>query len=59
MKYGYKNGLGLGGFTAGFYQVCWDFIKADLLKVLEEFHRTGKIGVNINCTFISLDPKDR
>ena len=45
------------GFTTGFFQDCWDVIKADLMKVFEEFHRNGKIGVNINSTFITLVPK--
>ena len=45
------------GFTTGFFQDCWDVIKADLMKVFEEFHRNGKIGVNINSTFITLAPK--
>ena len=40
-----------------FLQVCLDVIKADLLKVFEEFYRNGNIGVNINSTFISLVPK--
>ena len=25
---------GPNGFSAGFFQVCWDIVKADLLKVL-------------------------
>ena len=49
--------LGPDGFTAGFCQGCWDVTKADLLKVFEEFYRNGKIGVNINSTFITIVPK--
>ena len=48
---------GPDSFTAGFFQGCWDVIKADLFKVFEEFHRNGKISVNINFTFITLVPK--
>ena len=44
-------------YIAGFAQVCWDFIKADLFKVFEEFHRYGNIGVHINSTFIASVPK--
>ena len=48
---------GPDGFTAGFFQGCWDVIQADLFKVFEEFHRNGKIGVDINSIFITSIPK--
>lgn len=40
------KGPDLDGFSAEFFQVCWHIIKADLLKMLEEFHKNRKIGVN-------------
>ena len=46
--------LGLNGFTIGFYQECWETIKADLLRVFFEFHNNGIIKQSMNATFIAL-----
>lgn len=54
---GTEKAPGPDGFFEGFFQACWDIVKVDLLKVLDEFHRIGKIGVSINSMFISLVPK--
>ncbi|KAL5548851.1 hypothetical protein UlMin_004082 [Ulmus minor] len=45
------------GFTGGFFQDCWDFLKDDIVKVLEEFYFNGKVCGNMNHTFLCLIPK--
>lgn len=44
-------------FTMAFFQECWEIIKDDLVKVMEEFHNHGKFVEPCNSTFISLIPK--
>lgn len=39
-----------------FYQVCWDIIKGDLLKVFAEFYDSDVINVGVNATFLVLIP---
>jgi len=34
---------GLDGFTIPFFQWCWNIIKEDLFKVIEEFYIFGRI----------------
>ena len=46
------------GSTITLYQVCWETIKDDLLKVFLEFHNNGIINQSINSTFIALVPKN-
>ncbi|KAL5541335.1 hypothetical protein UlMin_044595 [Ulmus minor] len=48
---------GPDGFTGGFFQDCWDFLKDDIVKVLEEFYLNGKFCGNMNHTFLCLIPK--
>ncbi|KAL5569664.1 hypothetical protein UlMin_026239 [Ulmus minor] len=48
---------GPDGFTGGFFQDCWDFLKDDIVKVLEEFYLNGKVCGNMNHTFLCLIPK--
>lgn len=47
---------GPNGFSMGFYQRCWEIVKGDLIKVLNEFHRNGVVNRNTNHTFIFLVP---
>lgn len=44
-------------FLRIFYQVCWDIIKADLIKVFVEFYDRGVISKGMNATFIAPVPK--
>lgn len=39
------------------FQECWEIIKDDLLKVIEEFHNHRKICRALNSEFISLIPR--
>ncbi|KAJ9687808.1 hypothetical protein PVL29_013851 [Vitis rotundifolia] len=48
---------GPDGFTIAVFQDCWDVIKADLVRVFDEFHRSGIINQSTNASFIVLLPK--
>ncbi|KAL5539045.1 hypothetical protein UlMin_044773 [Ulmus minor] len=48
---------GPDGFTGGFFQDCWDFLKDDIVKVLDEFYHNGKVCGNMNHTFLCLIPQ--
>ena len=45
------------GFTIAVFQDCWDVIKEDLVRVFDEFHRSGIINQSTNASFIVLLPK--
>lgn len=49
--------LELDGFSMLFYQVYWDIIKGDLLKVFAEFFENRIINMGANATFFVLNPK--
>ena len=44
-------------FTIEFFKACWPIIKADLLNLVRNFHRTKKVLPAINATFLTLIPK--
>ncbi|WKA03325.1 hypothetical protein VitviT2T_021440 [Vitis vinifera] len=48
---------GPDGFTIAVFQDCWDVIKEDLVRVFDEFHRSGIINQSTNASFIVLLPK--
>ncbi|XP_059073453.1 uncharacterized protein LOC131874206 [Cryptomeria japonica] len=52
-----KKAPGPDGFTALFFQRCWDFIGNDLLLTLEESRRNRSILREINTTLIAIIPK--
>ena len=45
------------GWTIEFYLGLFDILREDLLNVVEESRRTGRIHATINATFIALIPK--
>lgn len=45
------------GFSIMFYQVCWESIKDDLLKVFSEFFDRGISSLTMRSTFLVLIPK--
>jgi hypothetical protein len=48
---------GPDGFSIAFFQVCWEVVKEDIMKIFREFHAEGKFEASLNSTFISLTPK--
>jgi hypothetical protein len=48
---------GPDGFSIAFFQVCWEVVKEDVMKVFREFHDEGRFEASLNSTFISLIPK--
>ena len=50
--------LGPDGFTIDFFQSCWDLVKEELWKVVEESRRIGRVVKAFNATFLSLIPKE-
>ncbi|KAG7951253.1 hypothetical protein I3843_13G156700 [Carya illinoinensis] len=46
-----------GGSSMGFFQVCWDVVKGDIMRVFAEFHSFHKFEKSLNATFITLIPK--
>jgi hypothetical protein len=48
---------GPDGFSMAFFQVCWDVLRMDIMKVFGEFHAGGRFEKSLNGTFISLIPK--
>jgi hypothetical protein len=47
----------LNGFIMAFFQSCWGVLKHDVMAVFSEFHRTCKLVMSMNVTFVSLVPK--
>jgi hypothetical protein len=45
------------GFTMGFFQACWEVLKANIMNVFHDFHARGMFEKSLNIIFISLIPK--
>ena len=56
LKMNGNKALGLDGFSMAFFQVCWDVLRVDIMKVFGEFHVGGMFEKSLNATFISLIP---
>jgi hypothetical protein len=50
---------GLDGFTVEFFNIYYEIIKEDLLLMVRESQRTGKVLGAINSTFLFLIPKSQ
>ncbi|XP_077249376.1 uncharacterized protein LOC143888872 [Tasmannia lanceolata] len=48
---------GPDGFCIAFFQVCWGYVKEDILRFFEEFHQGIEFDKGIGATFITLIPK--
>ncbi|KAM0963163.1 hypothetical protein ACFX2A_022668 [Malus domestica] len=48
---------GPDGYSLQMIQQCWDILKANIMKIMEEFYETGIINAVTNETFICLIPK--
>ncbi|BFG29908.1 hypothetical protein CerSpe_161820 [Prunus speciosa] len=49
---------GADGFTLFFFQYCWDIVKGDLMKVMEDFYNSEIINAVTNEILICLIPKN-
>ncbi|KAJ8505060.1 hypothetical protein OPV22_005946 [Ensete ventricosum] len=49
---------GPDGFPAEFYQIAWAIVGNDVIKACRHFFSSGHILKDLNCTFISLVPKN-
>jgi hypothetical protein len=45
-----KKAPGPDGFFMAFFQVCLEVIKADLMRVLHNFHASRKFEKSLNAT---------
>jgi exonuclease III len=50
---------GPDGFTARFYQQCWEIIKSDLTKMIRKSQTSSKLGGSTNSAFLALIPKEK
>jgi hypothetical protein len=50
---------GPDGFTAKFYQHCWEIIKKDLSKMIQKSQKVSKMGGSTNSSFLALIPKEK
>jgi ribonuclease HI len=50
---------GPDGFTARFYQQCWEIIKTDLTKMIRKSQQSSKLGGSTNLAFLALIPKEK
>jgi hypothetical protein len=49
---------GLDGFTVEFFKACWEIIKHDIYKDVEDSKRYASILKALNATMITLIPKE-
>lgn len=49
---------GLDGFTTNFFQEGWEWLKDDILDIVENSRKTGGILKAFNATFLTLIPKE-
>ena len=57
LKMNGNKALGLKGFSMAFFQVCWDVVRLDIMKVFGAFHAGGMFEKSLNASFISLIPE--
>ncbi|KAF5447204.1 hypothetical protein F2P56_032773 [Juglans regia] len=51
------SSLGPDGFGSGFFRVCWDLVKDDLLSAIVEFFYSHMLPRNFTASYIVLIPK--
>jgi hypothetical protein len=49
---------GLDGFTVEFFKACWEIVKHDVYRVVEDSRRLASILKALNATMITLIPKE-
>lgn len=50
---------GPDGFPVRFYQISWSFLKAYIMRVPDDFHKSGFLNWRLITSFISLVPKEK
>ena len=50
---------GSDGFTTNFFQEGWEWLKDELLAIVESSRKTGRILKAFNATFLTLIPKEQ
>ncbi|RVW16952.1 LINE-1 reverse transcriptase-like [Vitis vinifera] len=48
---------GPDGFTGAFWQLCWEFVKEEVLEMFKDFHEQKAFLKSLNTTFLVLIPK--
>lgn len=48
---------GPDGFGSGFYRSAWEIIKDDVVEIVRQFFKTGKLHSALNSTHLTLLPK--
>jgi hypothetical protein len=49
---------GPNGFTTDFFHYCWDMIREEVWKVVEESRTLGQVLLALKATFLILIPKE-
>jgi 23S rRNA U2552 (ribose-2'-O)-methylase RlmE/FtsJ len=49
---------GPDGFTVEFFKACWEVVKHDVYRVVEDSRRSASILKSLNATMITLIPKE-
>ena len=57
MKKGKSSGP--DGFMVDFFQSCWDLLKEEITRVVEESRRIERVVLTLNATFLSLILKEQ
>lgn len=45
------------GFNLSFFKAYWDIVKGDLMRAVDEFHRSSRVLKAVTSSFITLAPK--
>lgn len=56
-SYDSSKSPGPDGFNFQILKTCWEVVKDDILKLLDEFHSNGKLVRGLNSSFVILIPK--
>jgi hypothetical protein len=52
-----EKSLSPDGFTVEFFKACWEIVRQDVYRVVEDSRRSASILKALNATMITLIPK--
>ena len=52
------KGLGPDGFTSNFFHAGWEWLKEEIVALVEESQISGNILKSLNLNFLALIPKE-